>query len=432
MSTIFHIAMKDLLLLWRDKAGLFWVLGFPLLMALFFGSIFSSSGGTGSQSAMKVAVIDNDQSDQSHEFVTQLGEIDALSVSSMSADSAKQMVRIGKLIAFLQINNGFGESFGFGGEEGSELLELGIDPSRTAEGGFLKGMLSQAFFQSMQSSFSNLSQSVNLQERLSAIKKDTTLTPADRDRIRAVLTNLSGLFGALQQDTSGIDSGADSASTENAMSGPKFKMVDISLQRSGPRSSWEITFPSSILWALIGVCASFAISIVIERTKGTFLRLRLAPITRTQILAGKGLACFLASVLAAVLLLAFAAVVFHMRITNPLGLIAAVIAASFCFVGLMMLISVMGRTEQAVAGAGWGVLLVMAMLGGGMVPLFVMPSWMQTMSNVSPVKWGIVALEGAIWREFTFGQMMTPILILVAVGIVSFAIGARVISRQEG
>ena len=67
----------------------------------------------------------------------------------------------------------------------------------------------------------------------------------------------------------------------------------------------------------------------------------------------------------------------------------------------MMLISTLGRTEQSASGAGWAILLVMAMLGGGMVPLFVMPAWMATASNVSPVKWAILALEGALWRGFT-------------------------------
>jgi ABC-2 type transport system permease protein len=185
------------------------------------------------------------------------------------------------------------------------------------------------------------------------------------------------------------------------------------------------------MWALVGVCMSFAISIVHERLIGTFLRLRLAPISRSQILLGKGLGAFLAALGATTLLLLFAAVVFHVRMENPRELAAAILAASFCFVGLMMLIAVLGRTHQAVAGAGWAILLVMSMTGGGMIPLIAMPAWMQTVSNFSLVKWGVLALEGAIWRGFSWGEMALPLGILVGTGAAAFLIGATLLSRSE-
>ena len=39
MKILRILAVKDVRLLWRDKLGFFWVLGFPLLMALFFGTM---------------------------------------------------------------------------------------------------------------------------------------------------------------------------------------------------------------------------------------------------------------------------------------------------------------------------------------------------------------------------------------------------------
>ncbi len=60
--------------------------------------------------------------------------------------------------------------------------------------------------------------------------------------------------------------------------------------------------------------ATFAISIVVERTRGTYLRLRLAPVGRARILAGKGLACFLAALVVCLLLLAFGILIFGVRV----------------------------------------------------------------------------------------------------------------------
>ena len=43
-------------------------------------------------------------------------------------------------------------------------------------------------------------------------------------------------------------------------------------------------------------------------------------------------------------------------------------------------------------------------------------------------RWAILALEGAIWRDFGPAEMAGPCAILLAVGLVTFVIGAR---RQE-
>ena len=104
---------------------------------------------------------------------------------------------------------------------------------------------------------------------------------------------------------------------------------------------------------------------------------------------------------------------------------------SIAFVGVMMFLTTLGRTERAVGGSSWGVLLVMMMFGGGMVPLMFMPKWMAAMSNFSPAKWGIYCLEAGVWRELSWGELMVPYAILLAIGIIGFAAGARNFARQH-
>jgi ABC-2 type transport system permease protein len=66
----------------------------------------------------------------------------------------------------------------------------------------------------------------------------------------------------------------------------------------------------------------------------------------------------------------------------------------------------------------------MAMFGGAMVPLAFMPRFMAALSQVSPVKSSILALEGAIWRGFTPSEMLLPCGVLIAVGAACLAIGS--------
>src|SRR6185436_4951407 len=131
---------------------------------------------------------------------------------------------------------------------------------------------------------------------------------------------------------------------------------------------------------------------VTERQTGTFYRLKTAPLTRAHVLGGKGLACFIACAFVLALLLSVGILAMGVRVQNGPGLMLAAASSAVCFTGLMMFFSTLGRTEQAASGMAWGIMTVMSMLGGGMFPLFLMPGWMQTASDVSPVKWSILAL----------------------------------------
>src|SRR5262249_9588940 len=113
---------------------------------------------------------------------------------------------------------------------------------------------------------------------------------------------LQRFLGELDQFIGKVDAQALAKSPFSGSA--RIKSVPVTSQVEGePRSAYEITFPSAILWGLIGCIMTFAISLVTERTHGTLLRLRLAPLSWGRILAGKGLACYLTALLVAGLIL---------------------------------------------------------------------------------------------------------------------------------
>ena len=95
MRAIINLAIKDLRLLVRDKMGLFWVIVFPLLMALFFGSIFSSSGG-GARS-LRIATVQEHVSPLGKIFYDELAKSEALQVTPLPRDSARMLVTLGSI-----------------------------------------------------------------------------------------------------------------------------------------------------------------------------------------------------------------------------------------------------------------------------------------------------------------------------------------------
>lgn len=198
-----------------------------------------------------------------------------------------------------------------------------------------------------------------------------------------------------------------------------------------PRSGFELAFPAAVLWGLIGCAGAFAAASMAERRSGTHLRLRAAPVRLHTLLLGKLIACIVACTVDAVVLVTIARLLFDVRIERFGALPLAIASCAICFGGITVLLGVLGRTEQAVGGASWATLLLMAMIGGAMVPISVMPEWMRTLSSASPVKWGIVALEGATFRGLPTRELLPACLALLAFGLASLASGAVLSARRR-
>lgn len=420
MNAILALANKDLRLLIRDKVGFFFTFFFPLLYAVFFGAIFSGQGG--GVSAMKIVVVDEDGTEGSKKFIRELNDSPELDVDIRSRDEATNLVRRGKRVGYVVLPQGFGKARGrvFGGER--VKIETGIDPARSAEAGMLQGVLTKYMYQGIQEAFANpdkMRQQVN--ESLAEVQRAQDMDPTAKATLQWFLPMMDRFLGELPKNEQ----------SNRGWQNFDLESKEVAVQRGGPQNSYEISFPQGIIWGVMGCAAAFGISLVVERSKGTLVRLRIAPIGRMHILAGKALACLLITMAIPFALLLLGIIAFGIRPDSWALLAAGVVSVSLCFVGIMMMLSVMGRTEQAASGIGWAILLVMAMIGGGMIPLFVMPAWMQTISHVSPVKWSILVMEGAIWRNFSAAEMALPCGILIAVGLVCFLVGTKAFRWTE-
>ena len=413
MRTVWFVALKDLRLLLRDKAGAFFIFVFPLMFAIFFGTIFSGQGQE-ENGGIGIAVVDEDGTDGSKEFVAKLQESTELEVTLTDRDSARKLVLKGDRTAYVIVPSGYGEATRrmFWGDPAK--LELGVDPSRKAEAAMLQGMLLKVTYERMQARFGDTGfMKQTTSEALEAMEADGTMDPEDQGRFKA-------FFGALNRF---MDQPAGKGEFQGFRP-VEIKTAEVTGEKlSGPINPYAISFPQGIIWGIIGCAAGFGISLVTERVRGTLIRLRMSPISRAQILGGKALACFTTTIGVATVLLVVAYVAFGVVPDSVPLLIAAVVSMACCFVGIMMFLSVLGKTEAAAGGIGWAILTVMAMLGGGMIPYFLFPGWMRKVSIISPVKWSIEALEGAIWRNYSVGEMLLPCGILVAIGVVFFWIG---------
>jgi ABC-2 type transport system permease protein len=441
MQSIFHMALKDIKLIRRDRMGLFFIVFFPILMGVFFGLMMGGFGSGGS-GKMKIAVVDQDQSDMSAKFVELLVRNESLQVETAAQEAAGESVRKGERVGLILLPAGFGERAGaFWGDPPE--VQLGLDPSRNAESAMLQGFVMQAIGGLVGERFQNPQSFRPMIEQSREEAESADMSPAQRTLLNGFLDSIESMIQSADQLTSEGDRERGEATGKGFAAGGGMPFANITTlditrkfdpdsqqgQLQKLRSRWDISFPQAMLWGVLGCIASFSISIARENTLGTMLRLQVAPLRPASILAGKALACFLTA-LGVIGLLTLLGVLLGMQPGSYPKLVVASLCTAGAFTGIMMVISLLGRTEQGVSGAGWAANMIMAMLGGCMIPTMFMPEFIRNLGVISPVRWAIQAIEGAVWREYSWAEMMMPLAILLAIGAVCFFAGSAMMKRR--
>ncbi|MEY4943207.1 MAG: Inner rane transport permease YbhR, partial [Planctomycetota bacterium] len=167
-----------------------------------------------------------------------------------------------------------------------------------------------------------------------------------------------------------------------------------------------------------------------ERQRGTLVRLLVSPMSPNQILFGKALACFVTCLATEWMLVFFGMFLFRVEVSHWPLMVVVTLVTAFGFSGIMMLLAAGFRTQGGTQGAGRAVLLVLAMIGGGTVPIVFMPPFLRVASNLSPFKWAVMAAEGATWRSWGMSEMLLPLAVLAAIGVFGLTVGTALVRRS--
>jgi ABC-2 type transport system permease protein len=195
----------------------------------------------------------------------------------------------------------------------------------------------------------------------------------------------------------------------------------VELNQVQPAGMTVEQFPNTVQqnvpgWTLFGVffiAQLVATSILEEKKVGSFRRLLAAPMSRATMLLGKLLPYLIINLIQIALM--FAVGVFLLPLTglprlelgqHPEGLILVSVCASLAANGLGLLLAAVGKTVEQVGGLSSLLVVTMAAVGGVMVPRFVMPEFMQTLSLVSPHAWALDAYQDILVRGYGIAQIL--------------------------
>ena len=204
-------------------------------------------------------------------------------------------------------------------------------------------------------------------------------------------------------------------------------------------SSVQQNVPAWLLFAMFFIAVPLSTTWVQERQQGTYARLRSMGLGSGQLLMGKLLPYVGVNLLQVMLMLAVGVWLVPLlggdRLTlgqAPLALGVMALAASFASVAYALLIAnLVSTSEQAMIFTGVANLL-MAAVGGIMVPRFVMPPAMQAVSLYSPMAWGLEGFLDVFLRQGGIRAVAPEVLRLAVFGLACLALaGARLGVRNR-
>ena len=166
-------------------------------------------------------------------------------------------------------------------------------------------------------------------------------------------------------------------------------------------SGFEQAIPGIlVMFTLLVLLTSGSSMLVIERLQGLLRRLASAPMTRTEVVAGKWGGRMVLAALQIGSAVVVGTFLFKMRWGPDVAMIIVVLAswAAFC-ASAGLLLGSLARTEGQASGLGVLFANLLAALGGCWWPIEVTPDWMQGVQKLMPTGWTMDALHKLISFE---------------------------------
>lgn len=414
MRKLFLIGLKDLQLMFRDRAALTFMLLAPFLLTIGMGFVTGRfSGGSTGISDIPVVIVNLDNDQLGNALVDLFNSEDMADLmeptASDSPEAARQLIDSNQASAAVIIPEGFtrsiipaqGTMFNPNAVTPEAVqIEVYANPSRPTGAGIVKAIVDEFVSRVEEGRTSGMTSIVGLMQ-------SGLLNPQNAE------TEARALFENVEE----TESTAITLKTDKeGAAAVEFDLL-------------AYFAPGMALMFLMYTVSYGGRSILAERAQGTLPRLMISPTHTAQVLGGKVLGIFFMGVAQVGILILASAVFFQVKWGDPLGMIALILAAVFGAAGWGMLITAFARTPAQVGSTGSAIMLIFGILGGSFINLEQFPPLMQTISKITPNAWGLdgfttLALGG------TLKNLTEPITALLIMGAVLFGIAVLLFNRS--
>ncbi|MDD9206314.1 ABC transporter permease [Georgenia sp. 10Sc9-8] len=366
----------------RDRSNIFFVFLFPLLLVLVIGAQFGGGGGqgsvtvSGSASALRGAV------------VQQLEDRD-LSVVLLEPQDAREQLARGRADVGLFLDGSDADDY-----TARRPVELATVP---------------------------------------AGQQGAQVT---MEQVRAAVTEVAIEQGQLLAlESAGVPAEEARAALEtgsSAVDPPRLAVVDVdevSQELSG-LGQFDLGAAGQMLLFVFLISAAGSTTLIQARHLGVLGRTLSAPVSAGQALTGQALGRFTIAMFQGAYIMLATAVLFDVSWGNLWLSLLVLAVFSAVAAGAAMLIGSLVDNDGAASGLGIGLGLVLAALGGSMLPLELFPDTLRTVAHVTPHAWAYDAFAQIQRHEGTLVDILLPLSVLVGMAAVLLTLGTWTLRRS--
>jgi len=186
------------------------------------------------------------------------------------------------------------------------------------------------------------------------------------------------------------------------------------------------------------VVMSLGGSMVREKLSGSFVRLRTLPTSYVTALLSKQITYLLVTFLQAALIFAIGILIFPLIGLPALqlpgdiaGLILVTLVCGWCAVSYAMCVGVFAKTQEQANAFGAVSIVILSLIGGLMVPDFIMPQGFKDIAVFSPLHWCLQAYYGLFLHGGKTADVAWDIVFIAIIALVLQLIALFELKRKR-
>jgi len=428
--TTSKLIKKDLLLFSKSKSNIIMTFAVPMIITLIFGAIFGGFGSDSGIRELKILLVDEDNTGFSQKFYTLLDSLDALKVYTkykkngssvkMDIENMDSLIKKGSYKVGIRLLEGLEKNY----LEGVKIrLELHYDPKFIVEYNIVNGIIQKTIMKDfpqimMNSMFKNASEYLGTVQG-TMFENDINIT-------------LQKFFGEDNQNEQSFPDTLASQEDEFNMMGEPIEIKSVELlgvEEDNPYFAQYVA-GMAVLFLLFSVTYAGA-SLLDEKNNGTIKRLLIAPVTRNQILTAKMFYIMIIAISQLIVLFTFGWLVFKLNIFKDIpALLAMIIVTAFSCSAIGIFIASICKNQNQVSSLSTLIILGMSALGGSMVPLMIMPAYIQKIARFTLNYWAMKGFTDILWRNLSLKDIYPSLIVLSGITVVFSSIALTIFNKK--
>jgi ABC-2 type transport system permease protein len=407
MQILFATIVKDLKILLRDRVGLFMMFFMPILLVVVITSVQNSTFELINNNKISLIILNKDKGKLGDQMIDGIRKIGMFNLktgdSSVATDRITAQMYDSNALVALVVPSDFSKMIE------SKAEDLAVRALKDPD------------------SVNSMSDQKVISDSL-IMFYHPVMQPAFRHSVegafRSVVQVIQGeaivkkLYDAVNQKEIPQD-------LEKQILFGQMPVTEIPVSRSGTSSipnASQHNVPAWTIFAMFFIVISLGGIIVREKNSGSFLRLKTLPASYLNALASKQIVYMSVTFLQAVVIFLIGNKLFpyiglpklHLPGDIP-ALILVTLICGYCAVSYAIAVGVFANTPEQSNGFGAISILILAALGGLMVPSFAMPANLQKIIQLSPLHWALESYYGLFLEGGKLKDIWTNILSLLVI-----------------